>query len=91
MKAILIISLLALCACEQPIMDKTNDQKLSELTPPIVVVSTGTFMTDCMMKVVDANGRFLSLTDNSACSVNKGDTLFNNVLNVQASVARDGE
>lgn len=70
------ITLLILCGCEQPVIDKTNDQKLSELTPPIVVVSTGTFMTDCMMKVVDAKGQFLTLTDNSACTVHKGDTLY---------------
>ncbi len=55
--------------------EKTADEKLSELKAPVVVISTGTFMTDCLIKVIDSTGKILTIHDNSACSLQKGDTI----------------
>ena len=72
-KLLIILSLGLIIGCE---VRKSSDQRLNELTPPIIVVGTGTSLGDCCTKVVDANGRFETIIGNSLCSVNKGDTLF---------------
>lgn len=74
MKKILIATIFALSGCSY-LKEKTPDEKLSELKPPIVVISTGSSLSSCMIKVIDSNGTMLSLFDDSACSLKRGDTI----------------
>lgn len=62
-----------MCGCGETI--KTPDEKISELKAPVIIVSTGSFMGDCLIKVVDGNGKYETILDNSACSLQVGDTL----------------
>lgn len=76
MKSLLLLLLLVFISSCYTEPQKTKDDIWNELVPPIVVVSTGSFMSDCIVKLVDSEGTFVSLADNSACSLSPGDTIY---------------
>jgi len=73
MEKLILILLAPLFSCK---VDLTAEEKLNALQPPVIVVSTGSFMGDCLIKVQDSNNKILNITDNHSCDLKKGDTLM---------------
>ena len=75
MKKLIMITVIALgvMGCEP---NKPSEHWLQKAVPPIICICTGTFMTDCIITVVDGNGNIYKKLDNALCSVQRGDTLI---------------
>ena len=71
MKRILLAISILLMSCSE------RQQWMQDLEPPIIVVGTGSFMTDCVITVKDKNGIIKRSTDNGLCTAEVGDTLIN--------------
>ena len=89
MKIFMVLLLLFCFNCKEAI-DKAKTEKeieatetdniLKALKSPVFVISTGTFFGDCVIKVLDGDNNFHTLTGNSMCSLKPGDNNFMPVL-----------
>ena len=49
---------------------------LQNMEAPVVCLGKGSFMGDCLLTVIDGNGKIVKETDNAMCTVQVGDTIL---------------
>ena len=75
-----IILLMCMSSCTSFSSPEVVDKKLQELTPPILIISTSNHLDYTTIKVVDAKGQFLTISDESLSKdLKRGDTLVRKI------------